>query len=350
MTLDIDILGVCETRWSGNGRFNSDDVVMLYSGGETHSNGVGIIMKKDIAKSIIGCWTISDRVMVVKLRETPANINIIEAYAPTSASSDENLEDVYHDLDKAMSICKSSEMKIVMGDFNAKIGEGKNNQTVGPHRLGDRNELGDTMVEWYERTELVITNTWFKQHKRPLYTWTSPDEQTRNQIDYIVVSQRYRNAVKSCKTYPGADCKSDHKRPNETDLTDLSSFRTDADLQQRYAVEVKNRFEQLSNNNNGNTAEEDWSEIAEILQNSAEKLLPTKPRDKKQKWMNDDILELMKKRRPVKNKKASMYKDLDRKIQAARRTAKEDGSKSNTTNLKISKRRIFCKCTTKSSP
>ena len=44
--LDIDILGVCETRWTGNGKFNSDDFDMLYNGGETHSNGVEIIMKK----------------------------------------------------------------------------------------------------------------------------------------------------------------------------------------------------------------------------------------------------------------------------------------------------------------
>ena len=57
--------------------------------------------------------------------------------------------------------------------------------------------------------------------------------------------------------------------------TDLSSLRTDADLQQRYAVEVKNRFEQLAKSNNGNTAEEDWSDIAEFLQNSAKKLLST---------------------------------------------------------------------------
>ena len=82
-TLDIDILGVCETRWTGNERFNSDDIVMLYSGGETHSNGVGIIMKKEFAKSIIGCW-ISDRVMEIKLKSTLVNINIIEAHAPTS--------------------------------------------------------------------------------------------------------------------------------------------------------------------------------------------------------------------------------------------------------------------------
>ena len=97
-TLDVDILGVCETRWTGNGRFNSDDIVMLYSGGETHSNGVGIIMKKEFAKSIIGCWTISDRVMVIKLKGTPANINIIEAYAPTSTSSELDLETFYHHL------------------------------------------------------------------------------------------------------------------------------------------------------------------------------------------------------------------------------------------------------------
>ena len=74
--LDIDILGICETRWTGNGRFNSDDIVMLYSGGETHSNGVGIMMKKEFVKSIIGCWAISDRVMVIKLKGTPVNINM----------------------------------------------------------------------------------------------------------------------------------------------------------------------------------------------------------------------------------------------------------------------------------
>ena len=146
-TLDIDILGICETRWTGNGRFNSDDIVMLYSGGETHSNGVGIMMKKEFVKSIIGCWTISDRVMVIKLKGTLVNINIIQTYAPTSTSSEHDLETFYHHLDKAMSICKTAEMKIVMGDFNAKIGEGRQNQTVGLHGLGTRNERGDALVE-----------------------------------------------------------------------------------------------------------------------------------------------------------------------------------------------------------
>ena len=99
----------------------------MYSGGETHSNGIGIIMKKQFAESIIGCWAISGRVMVIKLKGTPVNINIIEAYAPTSSSSSEvDLDTSYDDLDKAMSIYKNSEMKIVLEDLMQKlVKEGK---------------------------------------------------------------------------------------------------------------------------------------------------------------------------------------------------------------------------------
>ena len=102
-----------------------------------NSNSVGIIMKKEFAKSIIGCWTMSDRVVVIKVKGTLI-LNIIEAYAPTSTLSELDLETFYHHLDKAMSIYKTSEIKIVMGDFNAKAGGGRQNQTVGPHGLGTR--------------------------------------------------------------------------------------------------------------------------------------------------------------------------------------------------------------------
>jgi len=66
--LGIDILGVCETHWIGNGKFNSDNMMILYSGGEQHARGVGFIMSKQLSKSLIGCWTISDRVMIIKLK------------------------------------------------------------------------------------------------------------------------------------------------------------------------------------------------------------------------------------------------------------------------------------------
>ena len=58
---------------------------------------------------------------------------------------------------------------------------------------------------------MVIKNTFFQQHKRRLYTWTSPDGRHRNQVDYILCSQRWRSSIESAKTRLGADCGSDHE-------------------------------------------------------------------------------------------------------------------------------------------
>ena len=131
---------------------------------------------------------------------------------------------------------------------------------MGPHGLGTRNERGDALVEWCGEKELIVTNTWFKQHKRRLFTWKSPDEKTRNQIDFILTNHRFRNAVRSCKTYPGADCNSDHnllmanivckmrklKKPKIIPSLDLTTLKNDTDIQKRYEVEVNNRFQQLT--------------------------------------------------------------------------------------------------------
>ena len=67
----FDVLGICETRWTDNGKLTNDDHVLVYSGGEEHRNGIGILMKQRIAASMIGYWPISDRVMMVKLKGKP---------------------------------------------------------------------------------------------------------------------------------------------------------------------------------------------------------------------------------------------------------------------------------------
>ena len=100
---------------------------------------------------------------------------------------------------------------------------------------------------------LVIANTLFQQHKRRLYTWTSPDGPDRNQIDYILCSQRWRGSIQSAKTRPGADCGSDHelliakfrlKLKKEGKTT--RPFRYDLNqIPYDYTLEVRNRFKGL---------------------------------------------------------------------------------------------------------
>ena len=74
-----------------------------------------------------------------------------------------------------------------------------------------QNEAGQKLIEFCQENALVIANNLFQQHKRRLYTWTSPDGQHQNQIDYILCSQRWRSSIQSAKTRPGADCGSDHE-------------------------------------------------------------------------------------------------------------------------------------------
>ena len=100
---------------------------------------------------------------------------------------------------------------------------------------------------------MVIANTHFQQHKRRLCTWTSPDGQHRNQIDYILCSQRWRSSIESTKTRLGADCGSDHelliakfrlklKKVGKT----TRPFRFDLNqIPYDYTVEVRNRFKGL---------------------------------------------------------------------------------------------------------
>jgi len=82
---------------------------------------------------------------------------------------------------------------------------------TGKFGLGIQNEAEKRLTEFCQENTLVIANTLFQQHRRRLYTWTSPDGQYQNQIDYILCSQRWRSSIQSAKTRLGADCGSDHE-------------------------------------------------------------------------------------------------------------------------------------------
>ena len=92
-----------------------------------------------------------------------------------------------------------------------KLGSQEIPGVTGKFGLGVQNEAGQRLTEFCQENSLVIANTLLQQHKRQLYTWTSPYGQYQNQIDYILCSQRWRNSIQSAKTRPGADCSSDHE-------------------------------------------------------------------------------------------------------------------------------------------
>ena len=208
--LKIQILGISEIRWTDKGNLKSGDFNMYYSCGMHHEKGIGILLHKEITKSVIGFWPVLDRVIMVKIHAKPFNINIIQVYAPTSSSSEEDLEEFYSGIDSCIKQCKSNEIKVVLGDFNAKVRKGRHADIVGNDGIGSRNNRGDKLIDWCEQNDQVNLITWFTKHPRCLWTWKSPDSTTKNQIDYITINSRFRNCVKNLQTLPGADCNSDH--------------------------------------------------------------------------------------------------------------------------------------------
>ena len=144
--------------------------------------------------------------MYMKHRGSPININLLQVYAPTTDHDEDTMESYYQKLDEVRRQAKTHEITIIMGDLNAKVGVGREEEVVGCFGLGERNERGDRWVEWCGRWQQVIMNTWYRQHPRYLWTWRSPGDRYRNQIDYVTINKRFRNAVKKVNTYPGADC------------------------------------------------------------------------------------------------------------------------------------------------
>ena len=155
---------------------------------------------------------------------------------------------------------------------------------------------------------MVIANTLFEKHKRRLYTWTSPDGQYRNQIDYILCSQRWRSTIQSEKIRPGADCGSDHelliakfrlklKKAGKT----TRSFRYDLNqIPYDYTVEVRNRFKGLDLIDR--VPNELWVEVRDIVKETGIKTIPMEKKCKKAKWLSAKALKIAMKRREVKSK------------------------------------------------
>ena len=141
----------------------------------------------------------------------PFNITVIQAYAPTSNAEEAEVEWFYEDLQDLLELTPQKDVLFIIEDWNGKVGSQQTPGVKGKFGLGVQNEAGQRLIEFCQENSLVIANTLFQQHKRRLYTWTSPAGRYRNQIDYILCSQGWRSSIQSAKTRPEVDCGSDHE-------------------------------------------------------------------------------------------------------------------------------------------
>ena len=107
----------------------------------------------------------------------PFNITVIQVYAPTSNAEEAEVERFYEDLQDLLDLTPKKDILFIVGDWNAKVGSQETPGVTGKFDLGIRKEAGQRLIEFCQENVLIITITFFQQHKRRLYTWTSPDGQ-----------------------------------------------------------------------------------------------------------------------------------------------------------------------------
>ena len=234
----------------------------------------------------------------VRFQGKPFNITVIQAYAPTTNAEEVEVEQFYEDLQELLELTPPKDGLFIIGDWNAKLGSQETPGVTGKFGLGVWNEAEQRLIEFCQENTLVIANTLFQQHKRRLYTWTSPDGQHRIQIDYILCSQRWRSSIQSAKTRPGADCGSDHEiliakfrlklkkvgkttRPFRYDLNQISYDHT---------VEVANTFKRLDLIDRA--PEELRMEVCDIVQETVIKTIPMEKKCRKAKWLSEEALQI----------------------------------------------------------
>ena len=111
----------------------------------------------------------------VHFQGKPFNITVIQVYAPTSNADKAEVEQFCEDLQDLLELTPKKDVLFIIGNWNAKVGSKETSGVTGKFGLGVQNEAGQMLIEFCQDNALTIANTLFQQHKRRLYTWTSPD-------------------------------------------------------------------------------------------------------------------------------------------------------------------------------
>ena len=139
--------------------------------------GVGLIISKNLRENGMIYNALSSRIVTIRIKATPANMSIIPIYAPTLDKYDEVHDEYYEQLQVTIDSIKITDYLIIMGDFNAILGNEKVPCATGAHGTGIRNNSGQKLLEFFSAKTNLCQNTGFRHHLRRKTTLTSPEQE-----------------------------------------------------------------------------------------------------------------------------------------------------------------------------
>ena len=172
---------------------------LFYNEADRRRNGIRIVMREELAESVLQVKRVSNRLMVMKLEVKGSILNIVSAYALQVNNSMEEKNDFWEDLDGLIK-CVSKQERIVLGaDLNGRIGKGniEDEEIMGRYCAGTRNKKGSMVVDFVKRMDLAIVNPFFKKKDEHRVTYKSGGKIT--QVDYVMCRRRNLKKMCNCK-------------------------------------------------------------------------------------------------------------------------------------------------------
>jgi hypothetical protein len=192
------LVGVQEVRWDKEGTVTAGKYTFFYGKGQENLQLViGYFVHQRIVSAIKRVEFVSDRMSYIVLTGRWCNIIVLNAHAPTEEKGDDSKDSFYEELEGFFYHFPKYHMKILLGDFDAKVGrEDTFKPTIGNESLHqESNDNGVGVVNFASSKSLIVKSTMFPHRNIHKYTWTSPDGKTHNQIDHILIDRRRHSSI-----------------------------------------------------------------------------------------------------------------------------------------------------------
>ena len=320
---NVSVAGIQETKWFGRDVWTAGGYTFLHSGrplpsdddNAVRNEGVGIALDRKATEAWKAAgekWeAISSRIVLTRLKlagrgqrqpggsreRSSTSVTVVSVYAPTAKAPPGVKQQFNEDLQSSLDKVPPSDILIILGDFNARVGKRDVasslwKQTLGIHGFDERNDAGEELLEFCSSNHLTIMNSWFEKKDIHLGTWMHPATKRFHTIDLIVMRASQRRFCTDVQVMRGANCWTDHKmvraklsvrpfhsqsRKRVTIPFAVHHLREQAS-RDRYREYLTQQLLDTPHNPDG-SAEDNWRTLKKCIMNAAESTIGREKRD-----------------------------------------------------------------------